>query len=252
MTSNTTLPHERLHAIEQLVIEQGSVRIDELAPIFGVSEMTIRRDLDELESLGIARRIRGGAVALGPEPFEERHRAHAREKGRIAAKLRELVPDRGTIAFDASSTVHRFAAGLDGARDLVVFTNSIDTFQALSGKPGITATLSGGTREPRTDTLVGPLAARSVSDLLFDLFIVSATALDPDVGASEASLAEADMKRTIGGASARKILAVDSSKLGNRAHARSLQLSDVNVLVTDLDPKDVRLQPYRSRHLEVR
>ena len=83
------------------------MRIDRLATEFGVSEMTIRRDLDEPEALGVARRIRGGAVAMGPEPFAERHRHNARAKARIAGKLLDLVPNRGTIAFDASSTVYR-------------------------------------------------------------------------------------------------------------------------------------------------
>src|SRR5690606_37517266 len=110
-----TSPHERLREIEQRIAQDGSVRIDELAPVLGVSEMTVRRDLDELESLGIARRVRGGAVAVGPEPFADRHRSNAKAKGRIAEKLATLVADRGTVAFDASTTVHRFAAALEGA-----------------------------------------------------------------------------------------------------------------------------------------
>jgi DeoR family transcriptional regulator, fructose operon transcriptional repressor len=245
-------PHERLREIEQRITERGSVRIDELAPVFGVREMTVRRDLDELESLGLARRVRGGAVAGGPEPFADRHRSNAKAKGRIAEKLTSLVPDRGTVAFDASTTVHRFAAALEGARDLIVVTNGIDTFQTLAGKAGITPTLTGGAREPRTGSLVGPLATRSVVDLLFDVFVTSAAALDPELGASEASIAEADVKRAIRATSGRVVLAVDSSKLGSRAQARVFQLSEVDLLVTELDPDDARLSPYRSADLEIR
>ena len=64
-----TSPEERLGEVKDLISERGAVRIDQLAADFGVSEMTIRRDLDELEALGVARRVRGGAIALGPEPF---------------------------------------------------------------------------------------------------------------------------------------------------------------------------------------
>lgn len=245
-------PHERLREIEHRISERGSVRIDELAPVFGVSEMTVRRDLDELESLGVARRVRGGAVAVGPEPFADRHRSNAKAKGRIAEKLAGLVPDRGTVAFDASTTVHRFAAELEGARDLIVVTNGIDTFQTLAGKAGITPTLTGGAREPRTGSLIGPLATRSVTDLLFDVFVTSAAALEPELGASEASIAEADVKRAIRHTSDRVVLAVDSSKLGSRAQARVFQLTEIDVLVTELAPDHQRLAPYRATGVEVR
>ena len=112
-----TSPEERLGEVKDLISERGAVRIDQLAADFGVSEMTIRRDLDELEALGIARRVRGGAIALGPEPFAQRHRHNARAKGRIAEKLIDLIPAVGTVAFDASTTVHRLAASLEMARD---------------------------------------------------------------------------------------------------------------------------------------
>ena len=244
--------HERLHIIEQRIHADGSVRIDELATALQVSEMTIRRDLDELERLGVARRVRGGAVAIGPERFAERHRHNAKAKAVIAAKLQELLPDRGTVAFDASTTVHRLAAELDGARDLFVLTNGIDTFQALGDTPGISTTLTGGRLEPRTGSLVGPIATRTAQAFLFDVFICSATAVDPEFGSSESSLAEADVKRAIAATSGRVILAVDHSKLGTRAQARMFRLQEIAVLVTDLDPHDQRLDVYHDHVREVR
>jgi len=242
-------PHERLDVIEQRLRERGAVRIDGLAAEFGVSEMTIRRDLDELEALGVARRVRGGAVAVGPEPFAERHRHSARAKARIAEKLLALVPDTGTAAFDASTTVYRLAAAMEGARDLVVVTNGLDTFQSLSGKAGVVATLTGGSVEPRTGSLVGPVAVRSAEDLMFDVFVCSSAALDAELGSSEASLEEAEVKRALSRTSRRIVLAVDHSKLGTRAPARMFAPDEVDILVTDLDPSDDRLDPYRGIEL---
>jgi len=213
--------------------------------------MTIRRDLDELEALGVARRVRGGAVAVGPEPFAERHRHNARAKARIADKLLDLIPGRGTVAFDASSTVYRLAAALDGAQDLVIVTNGLDAFQALAGKPGVVATLTGGSVEPRTGSLVGPVAIRSAADFLFDLFVCSAAAVGPTVGSSEPSLEEAQVKRALSATASRVILAVDHSKLGTRAQARMFALDEIALLVTDLEPGDRRLNPYRAS-VEVR
>lgn len=240
-------PHERLSAIQSQLTATGTVRIDDLAARFGVSEMTIRRDLDELEALGVARRVRGGAVVVGPEPFAERHRHNAKAKARIADKLLALIPEAGAVAFDASSTVHRAATLLDGARDLVVVTNGLDTFQTLHGRPGVTAVLTGGTLEPRTGSLVGPLATRSAEDFLFDVFVSSSAAIDAPVGSSEASVAEAEVKRALAFTSQRVVLAVDHSKLGTRAQARMFRLSQVDTLVTDLDPDDPRLDEYRPR-----
>jgi DeoR family fructose operon transcriptional repressor len=237
-------PHQRLDQIEHRLRELGAVRIDGLAVEFGVSEMTIRRDLDELEALGVARRVRGGAVAVGPEPFAERHRHNARAKARIADKLLGLIPDRGTVAFDASTTVYRLAATLEGARDLLVVTNGLDTFQSLTGKSGVGATLTGGSVEPRTGSLVGPVAVRSAEEFMFDVLVCSSAALDPELGSSEASLEEAEVKRAFSRTSRRIVLALDHSKLGTRAQARMFTIEEIDILVTDLDPTDPRLEPY--------
>jgi len=240
-------PEERLGEVQNLIASRGAVRIDELAADFGVSEMTIRRDLDELETLGVARRVRGGAIALGPEPFAERHRHNARAKARIAEKLLPLIPASGTVAFDASTTIYRLAASLELARDLVVVTNGLDAFQAMGGKPGITTALTGGSQEPRTGSLVGPMAVRTAQELLYDLFVCSAAALDHVVGSSEATLAESEVKRAFSQTSSRIVLAVDHTKLGTRAQARMFDLENLDLLVTDLDPEDGRLDDYRSQ-----
>lgn len=239
-------PEERLGEVRDLIVEAGAVRIDELATVFGVSEMTIRRDLDELEALGVARRVRGGAVALGPEPFAQRHRHNARAKAKVAEKLQTLLPASGTLAFDASTTIYRLAASIEGARDLVVVTNGLDTFHTLRGKPGVTATLTGGSEEPRTGSLVGPIAVRTAQEFLYDMLICSAAALEASVGSSEASLAESEVKRAFSQTSSRIIVAVDQSKLETRAQARMFELESVDLLVTDLEPEDRRLDAFRN------
>ena len=239
-------PEERIGELRDLIVERGAVRIDELARDFGVSEMTIRRDLDELEALGFARRVRGGAIALGPEPWEQRHQHNARAKARISEKLLPMVPANGTVAFDASTTIYRLAASLQTARDLVVVTNGWDTFHSMKGTPGVTASLTGGSEEPRTGSLVGPMAVRTAQGFLYDTFFSSAAALDYQFGSSEAALAESEVKRAFGSTSNRIVLAIDHSKLGTRAQARVFDFGQIDLLVTDLDPSDQRLDRYRD------
>lgn len=232
--------------MRDLIAEQGAVRIDELAQSFGVSEMTVRRDLDELEALGFARRVRGGAIALGPEPWEQRHQHNAKAKAKIAEKLLTLVPASGTVAFDASTTIYRLAASIETARDLIVVTNGWDTFHSMKGTPGVSASLTGGTEEPRTGSLVGPMAVRTAQNFLYDTFFGSAAALDPELGSSEAALAESEVKRAFSQTSNRIVLAVDHSKLGTRAQARVFDFEQIDLLVTDLEPSDQLLDPYRD------
>jgi DeoR family fructose operon transcriptional repressor len=237
---------DRLERIETQVRSAGRVRVAELAVELAVSEMTIRRDLDVLADQGVVRRIRGGAVALGPQPFAERFSRHARAKDRIAAKLLDLVGDGGAIGIDASSTLQRLAGQLGEVRELTVVTNGPDTFAALQDARGVTALLTGGQRDARTGSLVGPLATRAAHEVLLRRLFISAAAVHPVHGTSEATLEEAEVKLAFADVAGEVILAVDASKLGQRAPARGLPPERVDIVVTELEPDDPRLDPYRD------
>lgn len=238
---------DRIESIRARLERDGQVRIGPLASDLGVSEMTIRRDLDLLADEGAVRRVRGGAVAVGPQEFTTRAREHPRAKSTIGQKLLALVPTGGAVALDASSTLQRLAARLGSARDLTVVTNGPETFGALLEHPGVTALLTGGQLDRRTGSLVGPLAVRAAGDLFVSRLFVSAAAVDPDLGSSEATLDDAEVKTAFAATAGEIVLAVDSSKLGGRAPARTLALDQITYLVTELDPGDPRLDPYRDR-----
>jgi len=179
IVQGTLASEERLHWLSQQLAEHGAVSIAEAADALGVSEMTIRRALTELEERGTARRVRGGARALGPRPFEERSHTARRAKSKIAAKLSGLLPATGAMAFDASSTVMRACAALTRAEDLTVLTNGPETFAALQHQPGVSALLTGGALDARTGSLVGPLACRAASLVSVDTFFTSARSRRP-------------------------------------------------------------------------
>jgi DeoR family fructose operon transcriptional repressor len=169
-----------------------------------------------------------------------------RAKDRIASKLTDLVGDGGAIGIDASSTLQRLTGHLGDVRDLTVVTNGPDTFDALQGRPGLTALLTGGQLDTRTGSLVGPIAARSARSLLLRRLFVSAAALDPAHGTSETTLEDAETKLALADVAAEVVVAVDSSKLGHRAAARALAPDRVSLLVTELDPSDQQLDAYRE------
>lgn len=244
-----SLEGERRRA-ELVVLAQGDegVSIDGAAARFGVSAMTIRRDLADLEVEGLVRRVRGGAVAA-PDPRSYGDRLVTREGAKrvIAQKVLELVPVRGTVAFDASTTTNAIAATLSARDGLIAITNSIETFAALGSLPGVHAQLTGGTREPETGSLIGPIANLGARAVQAELFLASAAGLHPASGSSEVSLEEAEVKRHFAANASQTVLCVDSSKLDKRSPGGALALDEIAVLVTELDPADARLDAYRSQ-----
>lgn len=237
---------DRLDRIRGRLEEDGRAKVGDLASWLGVSEMTIRRDLDELERRGELTRVRGGATLVGPRAFAERTGRHARAKRRIAAKLVELVPDGIAVGLDASSTILRLAEELANARDVTVLTNGPECFNALRAFANLEVLLTGGRIDPRTGSLVGPLALRSIHDMSLHTLFLSSAGLDPEVGSTESTLEEATVKQALAATSHRVVLAVDSTKLAQRAPAKCLPLDAIDVLVTDLDPNDPKLGPYRA------
>ncbi len=244
------LAEDRLALLQRLLSKQGSVAVSALARKLHVSEMTVRRDLDKLSASGAVARVHGGAVAQGRLNFGARLERGGKAKASAVAKLLPLVPAGGALYLDGSTTVYQLV-GLLGARPgLLIATNNLDTFMALSRLAGAEAVLVGGTLNRATDNFVGPFARRCLDGLAFDLACFSAYALDPQVGPSEPAPEDAELKAYVCARSRRVALAVDAAKLGSRASG-AWDIPATATLATDLDPRDARLDPYRQRFPEI-
>lgn len=225
----------------------GGVAIERAAAQFAVSAMTIRRDLEALEAEGLVRRVRGGAVAVPvPRSYSERLATRASAKRSIAQKAMRFLPERGAIAMDASTTVGAIASLLGATADLTVCTNSLQTFDVLAKFQGVEALLTGGSFEPVTGSLVGPIANSGARATHTEVFFTSAAGVSPELGTSEASLAEAEVKRVFAERTQRTVLCLDSSKLGQSSLGSALVFENIDALITELDPTDSRLDAYRS------
>lgn len=245
--SSTVRAEERRSAILAIIERDGSAQLDQLATAMGVSPMTVRRDLDDLEAEGLLRRVRGGAIAItGPQPFGERRAVRIRAKQVIAAKAASLLPPSGAIALDASSTVGTMVPALSSHPGLTVATNSYENFSAVTAIADVSAVLIGGELEAATGSFVGRIACDAAESLLYQCFFTSATSVDASHGSSEVSLAESHVKRAFAGRSRRVVLCVDSSKLDSLSVAATFALDEVHALVTELDPADPRLDAYRD------
>lgn len=245
------LAHDRHQALRILIEEQGAVVVSDVARDWGVSEMTIRRDLKALQDQGVLARVHGGAVAGGALRFRARIGHQQPEKRCAAHKLVELIPHAGAIYLDGSTTIYHLADQLARRGGLLVATNNVDTFIRVSAHPGIEAVLLGGALNRETDNLVGPMARRTVAALSFDAAFFSAYALDPRCGACEPAPEDAEIKQMVCERSERVGLAVDRDKLGQRAAATWAADPARSVLATDCPPGAPELAPYRPLFAQI-
>jgi DeoR/GlpR family transcriptional regulator of sugar metabolism len=230
---------DRLDLTLRLVRGTDRISLNELADRLGVSLMTVRRDLDELQAQGLVQRVRGGAVSLAT-PTEEAGFA-AREpwqgatKQRIGAAAAELIKPRQTVLLDAGTTTAALAPSLAALAPLTVAVLSLQAANLLADRPGIRLLVLGGESRPGERSLVGHMTLRMLEELWFDCFLMSIGAVHRDLGWSEFSMEDATVKQHARCRAERTIVVADSTKLGVRAFARVAGLGDVDTLVTD-DP----------------
>lgn len=247
MALNGTLDAEaRREALSAELLQESALRLNDSARKFDVHPMTIRRDFDALVTQGLARRVRGGVIALQGDDFEHRHHMNAESKRVIGQKLLTLVSPGMVIALDSSTTIHVFAEMLEELHGLTTVTNGLRTFQTLHARAGVQSFLTGGQQEDLNESLVGSLAEGAIQHFVIDTTFISTMSLDTNYGTSEITMQQVDFKRALTRVSGRVVLAVDSSKFETQARFRSLGLSDHDLLVTELDPRDSRLDPYRD------
>ncbi|PRY41191.1 DeoR family transcriptional regulator [Geodermatophilus tzadiensis] len=243
---------DRLDVTLRLVRNAGRASLADLAARLGVSEMTVRRDLDALQARGLVERVRGGAVAVAePESaagFTARAGWQAGVKERIGRAAAAGVAPGATVLLDAgTTTVHvaRALADRAGAGDgpFTCAAVSLPVADALADRPGIRLLVVGGESRPGERSLSGPLTAAVLRQLTVDLFVMSIGAVDARAGWSEFTLEDAAVKQ-VGLQQARASLVVaDASKLGVRAFASVAPLSAVGRLVTDASARDPQLTP---------
>ncbi|RWZ59615.1 DeoR/GlpR transcriptional regulator [Labedella populi] len=223
-----------------LVLERGFVRVSDLGAAFGVSDVTIRADLDVLASSGTVRRVHGGAVAavapLAEPSFEQASDSFAAEKTAIGRYAAGLVSSGQSVFLDVGTTTNAVAVALaarDDLEDVVVMTNGLTVALALEAAiPRMTVIVTGGALRPRQHSLVNPMALRLFEGLHADLAIVGCNGVHPEAGVTNVNLPEAEVKRAMVERAGRAIVVADGSKLGNVHLGRIAHLSEVDALVT--------------------
>ncbi len=234
---------ERQEQIARMVAGVGRVRVAELAGKFGVSPVTIRKDLLALEGEGRVVRTHGGAISprsvSRPEPaFEVRERLRRDEKVRIGAAAAALVDDGDSIVFDASTTALYVARHLKERttwHQLTIVTNSIRIALELAGHPGITVLMLGGRVRAEALSVVGPLGDAVFRRVNVQKAFVGAVGLTMESGLSDAMEEEAQIKRSMVAAARETYALVDSTKWGRVASASFCRTDRLTGIITDSD-----------------
>src|SRR5215208_7719573 len=205
------IPAQRRQEILRAV-RSGSAHVTDLAESFGVSEMTVRRDLRALAHAGKLERVRGGAVKASTEPpFEETAVERLRAKDRIGAAAAELVEDAQTVMIDIGTTTLQAARHLHG-RQITVVTSSLAVYEELVPDPAIELLLPGGIVRRNYRSLVGVLAEDALRKLKADVLFLGTSGVDAELGVWDSTMIEVPIKRAMIEAAATVALLADSEK----------------------------------------
>ncbi|KAA0024775.1 DeoR/GlpR family DNA-binding transcription regulator [Antrihabitans cavernicola] len=240
------LPAERHAKIVDALRSDGAVKVVELAELLGVSEMTIRRDLDVLDEQEVLRKVHGGAIERGKRGVEPPSTAKAArqraEKVAIGRAALAAVDDGMTIAISAGTTTLELARLLRGRGAITVVTNSISIFQELTGhasEPNPTVYLTGGSRTP-SDALVGPVANAALDGFRVDSVFLGVHGFDIESGLTTPNIAEAETNRRLIATGRRLFVLADNTKYREVGTNVFAPISAIDTLVVDdgLDVSD--------------
>ena len=231
-TPRHKIPAQRRQEILRAV-RSGSTHVTELAVNFGVSEMTVRRDLRELAREGKVERVRGGAVNAGWEPpFEQTAVERLGAKDRVGAAAAALVEDGQTVMVDIGTTTLQAARHLHG-RDITVITSSLAVFEELVGDPAIELVLPGGIVRRNYRSLVGVLAEDSLRQLRADVLFLGTSAVDGALAVWDSTMVEVPIKRAMIAAADRVVLLADAAKFAMSGIVRVCAADALDHVVSD-------------------
>ena len=249
-------PAGRRKALLDYLLPVGAAQVDELADRFGVSRMTVHRDLKILEEQGIVRRVHGGVTVrssnLADSTILYRSRLADAEKDALARAAVELVEPGQAIILDDSTTAAHVAAQIVSRKPLTVITNGLSIIDMLKDAHGIETIGLGGHYNPRFNAFFGYFCEQAIGSLRANiLFMSTSTVLGTTAYHQQEEVVK--IKRALMNAAERRVLLIDSSKFGKTALIRLAPLSEFDEVITDsgIRPEDAEVLRKANVHLRV-
>ena len=247
------LTDERRALILDRLRTQGRVLATDLSAELDVSSDTIRRDLRELDGLGMLRRVHGGALPRHGDasPFANRARRAPEAKASIARRAADCVSDGQVIVLDGGTTTLELARALRDDLRASVITTSPPIALALADHPGLEVTVVGGTLRRNALVTVGASAVEALRVIRADVVFLGVCGLHPEIGVTTEDLEERHVKAAMIDGAAEVVALADHDKLGTAMPVVVAPMRAVTQLVTDADVDERALAPYRALGIEV-
>ena len=234
---------ERRSAILSKLVVEGKVLVSDLSREFGVTEETIRRDLEKLD--------KDGLVHKTYLPFQVRKQKNVEMKQQIAAKIASTINDGAYLMLDSSTTALCVIKHIMNRKDITIITNSIEILIELCNKPDWNIISTGGTLKEGGLSLVGYQAEKMLAGFHVDMAICSCKGLDAEVGVTDSNERDSAVKTAMFQSAKKRVLAVDSTKFDKASFVKVCDLSFVDTVVTDTEPDQVWLNRFADNNVEI-
>ncbi len=234
--SRASRQQTRQMAISEAVMASGSARIEDLAETFGISVMTVHRDLDELEDRGLLRKSRGVATAQSTALVESSDayragRQYGEKEAMALVAMTHVEPGQAIFLDDSTSTLH-LLPHLHTKTPLTVITNTLTVMNDLRNTRGVQMIGLGGDYYNWCSAFMGRMTVREIGELRADLFVMSTSAIIDDICFHQTA-ETVDVKRAMFEAASKRVLLADATKFEKRALHSMLPLADFDVVIVD-------------------
>jgi DeoR family transcriptional regulator of aga operon len=249
------LNEERRRSIVELVRNDGSVLVKDLARRFATSQVTIRKDLEILHGRGFLHRTHGGALphhegALSDPSLREKEKLYRQEKLRIAAAAARMVQEGQVVILDSGTTTTAIARALKQLKNLTVITNAVNIAAELAGT-AVEVILTGGTLRKNSFSLVGPMAEETLRAINADLLFLGVDGIDPQHGLTTPNLLEAKVNRVMVEAARETVAVCDASKFGRRSLSSITPIRSLHAIITGRGAPAADLKALRKAGVKV-
>jgi DeoR family transcriptional regulator, aga operon transcriptional repressor len=249
------LIEERRQHILSLIEKKGRVLVDELSNDLELSKITIRKDLDYLESKDLLVRTHGGALpaqsgALSDPTIQEKEELHHEEKVKIAKAAAAMVSDGQCIILDSGSTTTEIARALHSHRHLTVITNALNIAADLA-RSDFEIIMIGGTLRKNSLSVVGPLAEDVLKEMHADIVFLGVDGFDTKIGLTTPNVLEARVNRAMVEAAEKVVAVCDSSKFNRRSLSLIVGASAIDHVVTDSNLPSEQVKAIQDAGIEV-
>jgi DeoR family transcriptional regulator, aga operon transcriptional repressor len=255
--------YQRWNALLDLMPADGQLAVADAAQALGVSQATVRRDMDQLARQQLVTRTRGGMIAGHVSydlPLRYKTARNAPQKQRIGRAAAALVTAGAAVALNGGTTTSEVARALAtrpdlqdgaGAPAITVVTNAMNIANELAVRQHVKIVVTGGVARSQSYELIGPFATLVLEQLTLDWAILGVDALDPVAGATAHHEGEASINHLMATRAAQVMIVADRSKLGQRAFARVCAPDEIDVVVTDEEAEPATLAALTERGIRV-